>query len=177
MENRMATITKFPCKRNCICIDCQSKCKCCGANKVVVDEICLWCQKDGRKVALFEYFPHICKYYLSPIRFCRGCLKAIANEDAITDWIVNEWDSGTYMTADGREMEDEEFIYTYYSDEFELLCKNLCQCCEWSEGYWDDDENYIKNTLTLDDVQCIETIRTKKKEKELAKQLAKELTK
>lgn len=142
----------------------------------------MWCEKNKRKVALFDLCPHFCNYYVSPIRFCNKCLKAIASEDDIIEWIVNDWDPGTYMSPYGYYYDDvedgyEEFVNEHHLETYEALCSILCQCCEWSEGYWDDDENYIKNTLTLDDVQRIETIRTKRKEKELAKQVAKELAK
>lgn len=169
-------INKLPCKPGCTCFDCEYKCKCCHAPKVVIEDICLWCQKDWRKVALYIFMPKFCKYFCSDVRFCKTCLKAIASEDDIIDWIRNEWDNGTYMTADGREMEDDEFIDAYYAEEFALMSENICDCVEWSEGYWDDSEDYYINTLNLADVQMIESIRTKKKEKQLQKELDKELS-
>lgn len=65
------------------------------------------------------------------------------DEDDIRGWLVNQWDCGTYMTSEGREMEEDEFIATYYSEEFEIVYENstykysngCINCVDWDEGY------------------------------------------
>lgn len=107
-------------------------------------------------------------------------MKVIATPDDIKEWICNSWDTGSYVNPyNGLDYDDydngrDDFVKHYHDYTYSAIRCNLCECAEWSEGHW-EDEHYYRNTLNLADVQKIESIKTKRLEKEMMKELAKDL--